>query len=105
FSPRHAIADTTIRDPFMGGGTTVGEALRLGCRVVGCDLNPVAWFLVKQAMREVDTPALMDAYRQVEAEVAEPIGAMYATTCSGCGSAARAQYVAWIKQVPCSACG
>jgi putative DNA methylase len=105
FYRRHDFSDTTILDPFMGGGTTVGEALRLGCRVVGCDLNPVAWFLVKQAMREVDTPALVAAYRQVEVEAAEPIGAMYETTCTGCASAARAQYVAWIKQVPCSACG
>jgi putative DNA methylase len=105
FYRRHDFSETTILDPFMGGGTTVGEALRLGCRVVGCDLNPVAWFLVKQAMREVDTPALVSAYRQVETDVADPIGGMYATTCTGCGSAARAQYVAWIKQVPCSACG
>lgn len=105
FYRRHNFSDTTVLDPFMGGGTTVGEALRLGCRVVGCDLNPVAWFLVKQAMREVDTPALLEAYRQMEDEVAEPIGAMYATTCNRCGSPARAQYVAWVKQVPCSACG
>lgn len=105
FYRHHDFSDQVVLDPFMGGGTTVGEALRLGCRVVGCDLNPVAWFLVKQAMREVDTPALIDAYRQVEEEVAEQIGAMYATTCTDCGSPARAQYVAWIKQVPCSACG
>lgn len=35
-----------ILDPFMGGGTTVVEALRLGCSVIGIDLNPVAWFIV-----------------------------------------------------------
>src|SRR2546427_3225157 len=29
-----------VLDPFMGGGTTVVEALRLGYRVVGIDLNP-----------------------------------------------------------------
>ena len=33
--------DKLILDPFMGGGTTVVEALRLGCRVIGIDLNPV----------------------------------------------------------------
>ena len=35
-------AGKVVLDPFMGGGTTVVEALRLGCRVVGIDLNPVA---------------------------------------------------------------
>lgn len=104
FYRSHDFSDQVVLDPFMGGGTTVGEALRLRSRVIGCDLNPVAWFLVSQAMRDVDTPALLTAYSQLEA-VAEEIGAMYRTTCSGCGSPARAQYVAWIKQVPCSACG
>ena len=37
----------TVLDPFMGGGTTVLEALRLGCKVTGIDLNPVAWFILK----------------------------------------------------------
>src|SRR5438552_2186180 len=36
-----------VLDPFMGGGTTVVEALRLGCKVIGADLNAVAWFVVK----------------------------------------------------------
>ena len=36
-----------VLDPFMGDGTTVVEALRLGCHVIGIDLNPVAWFIVK----------------------------------------------------------
>ena len=30
FYRRHDFSGTTILDPFMGGGTTVGEALRLG---------------------------------------------------------------------------
>jgi putative DNA methylase len=105
FYERHEFADKVILDPFMGGGTTVGEALRLGAKVVGCDLNPVAWFLVKQAMREADGAALLDGYAQVEGEVAEAIGHMYRTVCAGCGNEARAQYVAWIKQVPCGQCG
>jgi len=36
--------DKIVLDPFMGGGTTVVEALRLGCKIVGVDLNPVAWW-------------------------------------------------------------
>ena len=29
-----------VLDPFMGGGTTVVEALRLGCKAIGIDLEP-----------------------------------------------------------------
>src|SRR5438445_1215049 len=36
-----------VLDPFMGGGTTVVEALRLGCKVIGVDLNPLACFVGK----------------------------------------------------------
>src|SRR5438477_7093798 len=35
--------NTVVLDPFMGSGTTLGEALKLGCRVVGCDINPVSY--------------------------------------------------------------
>jgi len=54
-----------IIDPFMGGGTTVVEALRLGCKVVGIDLNPVAWFVVKTQVEPVDLPALDAAFARV----------------------------------------
>lgn len=101
----HAFSDTIVLDPFMGGGTIVGEALRLGCKVVGCDLNPVAWYLVSQALRRIDVPQLVDSFEGVECSAAQPISDMYGTTCHGCGGHATAQYIAWVKQVPCAQCG
>jgi adenine-specific DNA methylase len=38
----------------MGGGTTVVEALRLGCKVICIDLNPIAWFIVKTEIESVE---------------------------------------------------
>ena len=102
---RHQFEELVVLDPFMGGGTTVGECLRLGAKVVGCDLNPVAWFLVSQAMREVAVPQLVDGYEAVAARVAERISAMYATNCAQCGGSATSQYTAWVKQIPCEECG
>jgi putative DNA methylase len=100
----HDFSDIVVLDPFMGGGTTVGEALRLGCKVVGCDLNPVAWYLVSQAMRDVDVPRLTSAFQRVADEIAQPISDMYRTTCGGCGGTATTQYTAWVKRVPCGSC-
>ena len=101
----HDFSDVVVLDPFMGGGTTVGEGLRLGCKVVGCDLNPVAWYLVSQAMRRADVPQLTAAFRRVADKVAEPISDMYRTTCDDCGGEATSQYTSWVKQVPCGECG
>src|SRR5206468_12132105 len=61
-------ADTNgkvILDPFMGGGTTVVEALRLGCKVIGIDLNPVAWFIVKTEIEPVDLDELQGAFERL----------------------------------------
>src|SRR2546427_5739219 len=33
-----------VADPFMGGGTPLLEANRVGCDVVGFDINPMAWW-------------------------------------------------------------
>ena len=39
-----------IADPFMGGGTPIYEANRLGFSVLGADTNPMAYWVVRQAL-------------------------------------------------------
>ncbi|MFV0384779.1 DNA methyltransferase [Paracoccus sp. (in: a-proteobacteria)] len=51
FYARTRFPDAVVLDPFMGSGTTVGEALKLGCRAIGRDINPVAYFLVRNALQ------------------------------------------------------
>jgi adenine-specific DNA methylase len=93
-----------ILDPFMGGGTTVVEALRLGCKVIGIDLNPVAWFVTKKEIDPIDFEALDVAFKHLEKTVAPRSKRYYRTTCPK-GHEADIMYVFWVKKVPCLACG
>ena len=40
-----------IADPFMGGGTPLLEANRVGCDVTGYDINPMAYWIVSNSRR------------------------------------------------------
>lgn len=58
-----------VVDIFMGGGTTLVEGSRLGFELFGCDLNPVAWFVVKNEITPVDVDELKRLLAEIEAEV------------------------------------
>ncbi len=58
-----------VADIFMGGGTTLVEGSRLGMQMIGNDLNPVAWFVVKQELADVDLDEVKRLLADIEAEV------------------------------------
>lgn len=94
-----------VLDPFMGGGTTVVEALRLGFDVTGIDLNPIAWFIVKGETTPVDLDALDAAFDRVADQVRDELLAMYRTVCPVSGAPADIVYGFWVKQGHCVAPG
>ena len=101
----HAFSDTVVLDCFHGGGTTIGEALRLGCKVVGSELNPVAHFLVTQMVRDIDEETLDAAFEQVRRAAEPALRRMYVTSCPDCKNDAQIAYTSWAKQIVCGACG
>ena len=93
-----------VLDPFMGGGTTIVEALRLGCKVIGADINPVAWFVTKKEIEPVDLDALDAAFRDLEQTAGERIKDYYRTSCPN-GHDSEAMYYFWVKVAECVKCG
>ena len=93
-----------VLDPFMGGGTSIVEALRLGCRVVGLDINPVAWFITKKEVEPVALDALDTAFQHLEKRAGSLIRQYYQTKCPT-GHQADVMYFFWVKVAECSQCG
>lgn len=97
------IRDKVVFDPFMGSGTTVVEALKLGARGIGRDINPVAYFLVKCALSVHHRQEILDEFHAIERDVAEQLRGYYRTSLPD-GAAADVLYYFWVKVVPCPAC-
>ena len=78
-----ALKHLRVADPFMGGGTTLVEGSRLGMQMWGCDLNPVAWFVVKNELADVDLDEVRRLLADIEAEVKPMVMPYFA--CDGPG--------------------
>ncbi|MEW5988502.1 MAG: DNA methyltransferase [Chloroflexota bacterium] len=102
FYRQHDFHSWIILDPFMGGGTTLGEAVKLGCRVVGSDVNPVAWYLVRSALQRVSPSVLQQAFARLERDVAPRLQHYYCSIWHG--QPAEILYTFWVKTIHCPTC-
>src|SRR5579885_1956920 len=96
--------DKVVLDPFMGAGTALGEALKLGCTVVGSDINPVSAFQVSKALEPVDIYELQLAFERIKNKVQPQIQPMYQAVDPETGNIADILYCFWIMTAICPAC-
>lgn len=92
-----------VFDPFMGSGTTVHEALKLGATAIGCDINPVAASIVKVSSDTYNREDVINAYQQIEANCSNEIKRYYKANYDG--ETVDVLYYFWVKTIVCDDCG
>ncbi len=102
----HKLSGVTVADPFMGGGTPVLEANRLGCNTIGCDINPMAYWIVERELANLDLEEYRFTANALRDILRQQVGDYYLTRCTICGNeAAEVKYFLWVKTLPCEDCG
>ena len=76
-----AFSRLKVADIFMGGGTTLVEAARLGMEAYGNDLNPVAWFVVKSELANARREDVESLLARVNEAVGSSLAPYFAHPC------------------------
>ncbi len=106
FFASNDLARRRIADPFMGGGTPLIEANRLGCDVHGFDVNPMSAWIVREEIQYLDVVAYERVARALLEALHEEIGRYYRTSCPRYGDAEVAvKSFLWVKTIDCASCG
>jgi len=95
----------SVVDPFMGGGTPLLEANRVGCDVQGFDINPMSAWIVREEIAHLDLDTYREAADSLIKTLAGELGAGYETTCAIYGDqAVPVKYFLWVKVISCERC-
>jgi putative DNA methylase len=93
-----------ILDPFCGGGTTVVESLRLRRKVIGVDINPMATFITRCEVMNLDPEDVKTTLEWLAQITKEEINALYQTLCPECGAQAITNWTKWSVVYICPHC-
>ncbi|MCT4686050.1 DNA methyltransferase [Vallitalea sp.] len=95
-------SDLTVLDPFMGGGTTLVEAKKMGMKTIGVDVDPLACFITKKELEECNIEKVKEQYRIIEERIAEKISNLYTTRIDGKDYEIINAF--WVYEVNCPKC-
>ena len=92
-----------VFDPFMGSGTTVHEAVKLGATAIGSDINPVAVALVRTAADEYNRSEVMQAFQRISENCKDRIQHYYKAVYGD--AEVDVLYYFWVMDIDCDSCG
>lgn len=105
FFETNSLRGVRVADPFMGGGTSLAEANRLDCDILGYDVSPMSHWIVGQVFDPIDVDQYCEAANRVHKRLKAKLGVLYQTSCCLCLRAdADVKYFLWVRTSLCS-CG
>lgn len=96
------LTGTSVADLFVGGGTILYEAHRLGATTYGADIDPVACAVTQFELGADSRPDPLDILDQV-LKAGEDQRALYRTR-GPKGDAREAVHIFWVQQITCGSC-
>ena len=88
-----------VHDPFMGGGTTLIEASRLGAEVSGSDVDPTAQLIVAHSLNPAEAAEIQDIGDELLSFLREHFSTLYPN------DGGEQLHSFWIATVTCPHCG
>ena len=70
-----------VLDPFCGSGPTPIEAVKLGRKGIGIDLNPISTFVTKMTVMPVDINQIKNTFEEIKDKCKSEINDLYKTKC------------------------
>lgn len=93
-----------ILDPFSGGGVTVYESIKMKRRVIGCDLNPLSIFIIKNMFHNIDLEELKIVYEDILDYVTEISKTSFEISCTHCENLTLIHWYNLAHVVKCEEC-
>jgi putative DNA methylase len=103
FYGSHSLAGVSVLDPFMGSGTTIGEAHKLGMTALGRDINPVAVSAVQTALGPLNRRDIVTAFEKLSEGVGQRMRGLYRSK-DALGRPCDVLYYFWVMQAECPEC-
>lgn len=92
-----------VLDPFVGGGTSVVEAARLGASAIGVDVDPIACAVTAAELSAAKLEDLTPTLRTLQERVGKTLASLYAVKSTD-GRQLTAIHYFWVQVVACPSC-
>lgn len=93
----------TVLDPFVGGGTSVVEAARLGASAIGVDVDPIACAVTTAELTAANLENLLPTLRSLQERVGKGLAPLYAVQGPDDTQLTAVHYF-WVQVVACPSC-